>query len=211
MSNTKNSKKRNTTRKSNQNTNRSTNRNANRNTTRNTTREKKGNKSEPLNREILFLFILVISILILLSLFHIGGFLGDLFSALFFGLFGIMAYVLPFYLIGASGFYISNENPIIRKKVWLSLGIFIGLCGLCQWILNSPVENAFKVYEVCTKGIGGGFVGGLLALELAKLIGRIGALIIILALILLCIMLITRKLIFSSLLLQFAYCIFEKY
>lgn len=158
-------------------------------------------QSSPLTKEIVFLVLLVFGILSLLSLFHMCGIFGEGLSALLFGLFGAMAYVFPFYLIIAAGFYIANaKNRSLRHKIWFSCGIYWSLCGLFQWVVNDPVENVWQVYTVCAENQGGGgFFGGLLAVELGQALGRAGAFIVILALFILFFMLITGKLFFSSL------------
>ena len=164
------------------------------------TRGKK-TQTSPLAREITFLVLLVFGILSLLSLFHMCGVFGEGLSALLFGLFGALAYVFPFYLIIAAGLYIANaKNQPLRRKIWYSVGIYWSLCGLFQWVVNDPVQNVWQVYTVCAENQGGGgFLGGILAFELARALGRAGALIVILALFILFFMLISGKLFFSSL------------
>lgn len=158
-------------------------------------------RSNPLAREITFLVIIVFGILSLMSVFHMCGLFGEYLSRLLFGLMGAMAYVFPVYLIVAFGFAISNpENMALKKKIWYSVGLFWCVCGVFQWIVNHPVSDIWDVYSVCsTNQSGGGFLGGLLSFELARVLGRGGALIVTLALFVLFFMLISGKLIFSSL------------
>lgn len=164
------------------------------------TRVKK-KETSPLAREITFLVLLVLGILSLLSLFHMCGVFGEGLSALLFGLLGAMAYVFPFYLIITAGLYIANaNNRLLRRKIWYSMGIYWSLCGLFQWVVNDPAQNVWQVYTICANNQGGGgFLGGILAFELTRALGRAGALIVILALFILFFMLISGKLFFSSL------------
>ena len=60
--------------------------------------QNKKSPANPLTREITFLIIIVFSILALLSVFHVCGPFGEVLSHLLFGLFGIMAYIFPFYI-----------------------------------------------------------------------------------------------------------------
>lgn len=161
----------------------------------------KKRQSSPLTREIAFLLLLVFGILSLLSLFHMCGVFGEGLSTLLFGLLGALAYVFPFYLIIAAGLYIANaKNRHLRARIWFSAGMYWSLCGLFQWVVNDPVQNVWQVYTVCAENRGGGgFLGGLLAFELGRALGRPGTLIVILALFLLFFMLISGKLFFSSL------------
>jgi S-DNA-T family DNA segregation ATPase FtsK/SpoIIIE len=156
--------------------------------------------SSPLAREITFLFIIVFGILAFMSVFHMCGVFGEVLSSLLFGLLGAMAYVFPIYLIVASGFLISNpDNSELKRKFRFSLGFFLSLCGFFEWLVNHKVDNIWQIYSVCSKKqSGGGFLGGILSYVLTKLLGKGGALIVILALLVLFFMLISGKLIFSS-------------
>ena len=155
----------------------------------------------PMAREITFLILFVFGILCLLSVFHVCGILGEWLCGVLFGLIGALAYIFPVYLIVASGLYISNDkNRALRRKVLFSIGLFFSLCGLFQWVVNDPVNNVWEIYTVSSENQGGGgFLGGLLAFELARVVGRAGSFIIILALIVLFFMLISGKLFFTSL------------
>lgn len=164
------------------------------------TAQKKGT-ANPLTREITFLCILVFGILCLMSVFHVCGVLGEWLCSLLFGLMGALAYIFPVYLIVASGLFISNQkNKALRRKIIYSIGLFWMLCGIFQWIVNDPVRNVWEIYTVSSVNQGGGgFLGGILAFELARALGRGGSLIIILAGTILFFMLISGKLFFSSL------------
>lgn len=161
---------------------------------------KKTKQASPLAREIVFLALFVFAILSLLSLFQMCGVFGEGLSALLFGLLGALAYVFPVYLVVTAGLYLANaKNQRLRHKVWYSAGIYWGVCGLFQWVVNDPVQNVWEVYTVCAENHGGGgFFGGILSFELARVLGRAGSFIVILALFLLFFMLLSKKLIFSS-------------
>lgn len=156
--------------------------------------------SSPLKREILLLGIIIFSILSLLSLFDLCGAGGKLLAGLLFGLFGAVCYVFPVVLAIAAGLLISNpDNKALRRKIYYSGGLYICLCGIFEWVVNSGADNLLEVFRVCSKErIGGGFFGGLLANLLTLAIGRAGSFIVIIGLIVLFVMLITRKLIFAA-------------
>ncbi|MCR5691895.1 MAG: DNA translocase FtsK, partial [Eubacterium sp.] len=150
--------------------------------------------------DVLLLGIIVFGIISLLSLFHVAGILGEGLSSVLFGLMGALAYVFPFYLIVASGLFIANPNKDdLRRKILMSTGVFWCFCGLFQWVVNDQVNSVFDIYTICSDNQGGGgFLGGLLAFELARYIGRAGAIILILAILILFIMLITGKQIITA-------------
>lgn len=161
---------------------------------------KKVQEASPLTREIILLVIIIFSILSLLSLFDLCGAGGRLLSGLIFGLFGAASYIFPIYLLAASGLYISNPaNSELKRKIIYSAGLYICLCGIFQWVIDSKADGLIEVFQICSsERIGGGFFGGLLSYLLTLLAGRAGSFVIILGLTLLFIMLITRKLIFAA-------------
>ena len=161
---------------------------------------KKMEESSPLTREIILLAIIVFSILSLLSLFDLCGAGGKLLAGLLFGLFGAASYLFPVGLLVASGFFISNPgNKELRRKIYYSSGLYICLCGIFQWVIDSKADGLIEVFQLCSsERIGGGFLGGLLSYLLTLAVGRAGSFTIIIGLMLLFIMLITRKLIFAA-------------
>lgn len=161
---------------------------------------KKVQDASPLAREIILLVIIVFSILSLLSLFDLCGAGGRLLSGLLFGLFGAVSYIFPICLLVASGFFISNpDNSELKRKIIYSAGLYICLCGIFQWVIDSKAEGLIEVFRFCSsERTGGGLLGGILSYLLTLLAGRAGSLVIILGLTLLFVMLITRKLIFAA-------------
>lgn len=161
---------------------------------------KKVQEASPLSREIILLVIIVFSILALLSLFDLCGAGGKLLSGLLFGLFGAASYVFPVCLLIASGLFISNpENSELKRKIIYSSALYICICGLFQWVIDSKADGLIEIFKVCSsERIGGGFLGGVLSYLLTLIAGRAGSFVIILGLTLLFIMLITRKLIFAA-------------
>ncbi len=161
---------------------------------------KKVQDASPLAREIILLVIIVFSILSLLSLFDLCGAGGRLLSGLLFGLFGAVSYIFPICLLVASGFFISNpDNSELKRKIVYSAGLYICLCGIFQWVIDSKAEGLIEVFKLCSsERTGGGLLGGILSYLLTLLAGRAGSLVIILGLTLLFVMLITRKLIFAA-------------
>lgn len=167
---------------------------------------KRTQKSNPLTKEITFLVLLVFAILSLLSLFDMCGIVGEALSTFLFGVFGAMAYAFPIYLIVTTGLYIANSaNTRLKNKVWFSIGGFVSLCAVFQWVVNDPNVNdsartIWDVYKVCAANRGGGgFLGGVLAFGLARALGRAGSFIVIIALLLLFFMLVSGKMVFASL------------
>ena len=156
--------------------------------------------SSPLAKEITLLAIIIFSLLALLSLFGMCGPVGNLIGSLLFGLFGATAYIFPLAFPVGSGFFISNpERPEVRRKIIYLALLYICLCGIFQWVVDPEISNLIDIFkESSSEHIGGGFMGGILSTLFGTLLGRAGAIIIILGLTLLFVMLATRKLIFSA-------------
>ena len=156
--------------------------------------------SSPLAKEITLLAIIIFSLLALLSLFGMCGPVGNLIGSLLFGLFGATAYIFPLAFPIGSGFFISNpERPEVRRKIIYLALLYICLCGIFQWVVDPEISNLIDIFkESSSEHIGGGFMGGILSTLFGTLLGRAGAIIIILGLTLLFVMLATRKLIFSA-------------
>nr|MCR5797407.1 DNA translocase FtsK [Eubacterium sp.] len=155
----------------------------------------------PMRLEIVFLVVIVFSLIVLLSLFGLCGSLGELIANLHFGLYGLLAYIMPFVYTIAFGFILSNiENSRIIKKTMCFLGLLFSIGGFIQWVANTKTYNLAEVYKYCSESKnGGGFFGGILANLLSSVLGRVGSIVIIFGLIVLFIMLISGKQIFSLL------------
>ena len=146
--------------------------------------------SEPIGDEIKLIIILAVSILVLLSVFGIGGRVGDKAADIFFGLFGTMAYALPFLLFIGSAFHISNRGSRLAR-LKLSAAVVFLMMIMALFTLSDP---AFDGNMILTDGYlnsaasksGGGIVGCTLCWLLFNAFGRVGTTVI-----LVCIMLIT--------------------
>ncbi len=163
-------------------------------------KQKKMNENNPIKYEIFFLVLLVVALLIAVSLIGWGGFLGNAVAFVLFGLFGAVAFALPFVMAFVGGFVILNsKNAIIKHKVWYSLGFYVSVCGIVQWFFNSDVKNVFETFSHSAEHhTRGGFFGGLLSFEISKLLGRAGDLILLIGLLLLFFILFSRKLLFHT-------------
>ena len=130
-------------------------------------------------REIYFFVFLAVSVFLLLSNFRICGFIGNVFSGFFFGLFGAVTYILPFYLFFSAAFLLSNgtNKTVIKKIIWVGIA-FLLIGFIMQLISGAEGVTIKKLYmEGYKHRKGGGVIfGGLLSL-LYKLIGKVGCII----------------------------------
>ena len=127
--------------------------------------------------EILIWASLAVSLLLLISNFGIGGFLGDGVAAFLSAAFGWVAYAVPFLLFGTVAFTVSNRG---NANAYLKTGAVVVLTILACTLFQL-VDDA------------GGFVGSILAGLLVPAIGTAGTYVVVIILAIICLVLITGK------------------
>ncbi len=150
--------------------------------------------------EIILVIALVVSILLFLSNFDLSGKVGELVSALLFGLVGAQAYILPFIIFFTTAFYISNMgNKRALRKIICAVVFFVALASLIQVFTNSDTSTPiFDYYTNSWKGKnGGGIIGGIFAKILCSLFDKIATIIILIAVMIISILIMSGKAIFS--------------
>ena len=169
------------------------------------TKKRKSTKSRPnkkqqdngLRSEIIILASLAVCILLVLSNFGVGGIVGEAVSSVFFGLFGIMAYVLPFVFFALTAFQISNRgNTHAHVKIVSAVVLFILLTAFFELIFNSYTPGAsllFYYREAAEHRNAGGLTGGCLASILCPMIGVAGTYVVLVIFSVICLILVTEK------------------
>lgn len=169
------------------------------------TKKKKNTKSRPkknqqnteIKGEIIILVTLAVCILLVLSNFGIGGAAGEAVSSVLFGLFGFMAYVLPFVIFGIAAFFISNSgNTHAYVKIAAGIVLFLLITAILELIFHSytPGTSLFSYYTESSKyHNAGGLAGGCLVSLLCPLIGEIGTYVVLVVLSIICVILITER------------------
>ena len=160
-------------------------------------RPKKGQQNSEIRGEIIILAVLAVCILLVLSNFGVGGIAGEAVSSVFFGLFGFMAYLLPFVIFGLAAFLISNKgNTHAYIKIAAAIMLFLFITAILELIFNSytPRASLLSYYTEASKHRNaGGLTGGCLVSLLCPLIGIIGTYVVLIILSVICIILITEK------------------
>ncbi|MCU6761170.1 Stage III sporulation protein E [uncultured Roseburia sp.] len=116
-----------------------------------------------LRSEVILLLILAISIIIFICNIGKGGTFGRGVSAFFFGAFGLMAYVFPFWLFFISAFLTANQKHSgkVIMKTTAGILLLVFLCVLIHLLMNGTEKVfLFDAVKLCaqTKN-GGGFLG----------------------------------------------------
>ncbi len=152
--------------------------------------------------EIVLLITLVISLLLILSNFKVSGKFGEMLNNVTFGLFGFLAYIIPFLLFVGVAFYLANrkENRSYIPKLIAMIGLFIILSTIIQLLSNDASADA-KIADYYLNSAkthsGGGFFGGILCRLLVPLVGRSGSFVVLAALEILCLMLFSGQAFFA--------------
>ncbi len=147
-------------------------------------RRKKKNAQDSYAGEITLLLMLALSVILLISNFGLGGFLGNAVSTFFFGAFGIASYVFPFFLfLGVAALVVNRENPLVYKKVTAGILFFCFLCALLQMLTQGDTSSwDVRQYYLLSADnhVGGGVVGGLISRLACLAFGVLGAYILLL-------------------------------
>ena len=155
-----------------------------------------------LRDEITILLTLTGCALLMISNFGFGGFLGNLVSRICFGMFGILAYIIPILIFAGMLFFKSNKgNPLAYIKEGAGVVCCLMFCILCEMFTNGyeSGKGLFKYFFSSYDGKnGGGLVGGLFVNVLCPAIGVVGTCLAIVVVYIICFVIITEKSFISS-------------
>ena len=184
--------------------NRKTSNNRNRNKSNTNSRKRQSKKermaelekAEAFRTEVILWIIVAVSLLLFISNIGFGGVVGRGVSHVLFGLFGLMAYVLPVLLLVGSFFAVSNKGNM-HASVKLVAGTVFALF-MCMFmslaISGGEVLDPIQAFTYCSdRKNGGGITGGFLAFYFVKAFGFIGSYIIDIIVLIVCLVLITEK------------------
>ncbi|WP_167956611.1 FtsK/SpoIIIE family DNA translocase [Anaerosporobacter faecicola] len=153
--------------------------------------------------EVTIVVTLVIAVILVLSNFNLSGTVGAFINRFTFGLFGILAYLLPYLLFFGVAFRLSNKgNTTATIKLVSSISFVCILAAFIQLLMVS-YNSDWNIFDYYTSSAanrnGGGLIGGAIYSVMYPLFGFAGTLVILLAVMTLLIMFITEKLLFASL------------
>ena len=153
-------------------------------------------KEEAFRTEVILWVIVAIALLLFVSNLGFGGIVGQAVSGVLFGVFGLIAYVLPILILVVSFFAVSNKGNF-HASVKIAAGVvFVAFFCLFLSLAGSGREyyEPMKAYTYsATERAGGGIVGGALAYVMVKAFGVIGSYIIDFVVLIICLVLITER------------------
>ena len=160
-------------------------------------------KRTPLSAEIFLWLLLAFCIIFFLgNTFHAGGIIGRSISGFFFGLFGMMAYIMPFFLFLIMTLLIANRGSLQAwLKVIAALVLMISLSCFFALVSN-PVSSQISLgeyYQSCMENRNGGGVAGAAVYQLFHpIVGEIGTWICNIVLFIIGMILLTGHTLFDS-------------
>lgn len=160
-------------------------------------RKRKDPVKEMYRDETLLVASLVISLLLILSNFDLSGKVGNWINSFTFGIFGFLAYLLPFFLFFSVAFGIANRgNKTAYVKIVSAVSISVILAAVIQLITLDYNEDMKlgDIYSISSeKKNGGGFIGGLLLKIFYPLFGTVGTYVVLLGIMAVLIVVFTGK------------------
>ncbi len=148
-------------------------------------------------KETVMWLIIAVSVLLYISYFGIGGYLGAVCADLSFGIWGIGAWIFPILLFFSSAFLISNKGSRLASiKFSFVIVLYVCICSFAS-LFTGEYEEASTVWGLYERSAayhnGGGFVGGGICQLLAPALGAVGTGIILFVLVIISVVMITQK------------------
>lgn len=136
--------------------------------------------------EVVILLSFAFAVLLFLSNFNLCGVMGEALRKMQLGIFGILGFLIPILLFMGTCFTMSNRgNHIATMKLAAGIAAVLALCGLMQLMFGQPWATGQKLSQFYTDsasgGVGGGWLGGLIASGLTGVIGKPGAYVVLIA------------------------------
>lgn len=151
---------------------------------------------EKLLLEIKVIGSFTVAVLLTLGILSFGGILGELISRLFFGLFGIISYIVPIAIFIGVWFIKANNGSrkaIVKLISVYTLMIVFG-AAFHLITLGYTGKSAGQIFTICGKErTGGGIIGGGMGEVLSSAFSIYGAFFILIAIAIIALIMITEK------------------
>ncbi|GHU40785.1 hypothetical protein FACS1894111_01990 [Clostridia bacterium] len=152
--------------------------------------------------EVTLLITFAVCILLFISNFGVGGFVGNKVSSFFFGIFGLTAYLFPVLFMIGMAFFVSNRNNRIALVKLIAAGLFfVFFCLFLELVVGgSEKPNPIQAFSWAAENkSGGGILGGFLDFLLRPAFGTVGAYVIDIVVLIISMVLITERSFLSGL------------
>ena len=165
-------------------------------------RKRKGSirqEERAIANEILLIAVFALCVLLFLCNFGVIGPVGNAVSSVMFGIFGMVAYVVPVLVFVGLAFGMSNRgNFFASLKIAAGILLFL-LIGVVLELIGGKADSleSYSVVALYTAGaetkMGGGVLSGSLAWLLVHFLGMVGAVLLVIVLAIICLVIVTEK------------------
>lgn len=152
-----------------------------------------------IRNEIILIGLLAVAVVLFLCNFGVIGVAGDQISHVMFGIFGLLAYIVPiaFFVMIAFGM-VNSGNSIATRKLIAGVILFLLVGSVFDLFTGRPsLAESYQIREIYTgcseNKNGGGVIAGTLAYLMYHFLGLVGSVLAILVGAVICIVVITDK------------------
>ncbi len=148
-------------------------------------RRKRKNKKK--QADGLIVSLIIISILLTILIYTNSGYMGQYINPILGGLMGCIKYIFPLGTFAVAILLACNNKELFRAKVLQYIVVLLCIANSMTIYQisteNLNIDNNFETviqeaYELGEKNMGGGAIGALVAVPLAKLLGKFGAVVL---------------------------------
>ncbi len=164
-----------------------------------TSRKSKQKMEQELWAEVGLIILFAFMVFLFLCNFGLVGPIGVFFKNIMFGLFGLMAYVLPVFLFIITFFnWINKGNRAAHRKIIASAVLYFAISTVCEFIAGRLKDmTRYDILGLYKDSVaysnGGGVFGGSIAYGLFSLMDVWGSVLVLIVVTIICIVLITGK------------------
>ena len=146
-----------------------------------------------LNSEILMIALFCVSLVLFLSHFGLIGVVGKYLRIFQLGVFGILGFAVPMFVFVGGAFLLSNIGSSLAKIKFAGVLMAVLAIDALISLFGIPNLKEFGIMRFYTEGWYGGFIGGGLGLLISSVLGKIGAIIFFIAVLIISIVILTGK------------------
>lgn len=146
-----------------------------------------------LNSEILMIALCCVSLVLFLSHFGLMGVVGKYLRIFQLGVFGILGFAVPMFVFVGGAFLLSNIGSSLAKIKFAGVLMAVLAIDALISLFGIPNLKEFGLIRFYTEGWYGGFIGGGLGLLISSVLGKIGAIIFFIAVLIISIVILTGK------------------
>lgn len=153
-------------------------------------------KKTGIGAEVRLVVLLVASIFLFVSNFGVGGWIGKALSHILFGCLGIFAYLFPVLILFLVLFSLANKESLIATMKIAGTVIGCIAVNALLHMITVPREEVtwLGIYQYCADHkTGGGLIGGLIAQFLSNAFGSIGAYLVLVGVLIICLVIVTER------------------